>query len=197
MLWGQPLEYWETWGVRLRTVALIVGLLAPIVAFSSSYILSKVAKVAQAPRELDAEQTAAIARAVGKFEGLRVVLGAVPPSTSNTKLTDQILAALASAKVDAFINHAGVTAEVDPSKMRGRLATQGIPIGVTVFYVSGNARAEAFSVALARALNEADLVASPRDNWREEWVVSTMKQYSVDRNDTRFEPVTVVVGDKP
>ena len=58
-------------------------------------------------------------------------------------------------------------------------------------------RGEAFSNALGKALNGAGLVAIPRGNWREEWVVNTMKQFGVDRNDKRFEPVTIVVGDKP
>ena len=70
-------------------------------------------------------------------------------------------------------------------------------MGVTAFYVTGNARAGAFSVALAKALNEAELVAAARGNWREQWVVTTMKQHGLDRDDKQFEPVTIVVGDKP
>ena len=197
MLWGQSLEHWEIWGLRLRNLALVLGMLVPLVAFGSSYILWKVGKLAQAPRELDSEQSEAIAKSVEGFAALRVVLGAVPPSTNNTALADQILTVLLSAHVDAFVNHAGVAAEVDPSQIRGRLATQGIPTGVTIFYVTGNRRGEAFSNALSKALNGAGLVAIPRGNWREEWVVNTMKQSGVDRNDKRFEPVTIVVGDKP
>ena len=72
MLWGQPLEDWETTGVRLMFAGFFLAVIGAVVAFGSSYILWKVGKVAQAPRELSVEQTASIAKAVAGFEGLKL-----------------------------------------------------------------------------------------------------------------------------
>jgi len=153
----------------------------------------------KAPRSLTREQIAEIARRMSPFKGLRAVLGAVPPSGKNTAFLNLILAALKSAEVDAFINLNGVEASVSPTgaSNRGQMLTEGFPNGVSIFFVTGNDRGKVFALALAEALNDADVVATATGDWRESWVVFRMKEDGTNRNSKDFEPVTIVVGDKP
>ena len=69
-------------------------------------------------------------------------------------------------------------------------ATGGFPSGVTMQFVTGNDRGEAFSEALAKALNDesvAALAVGGRDESTMEW---RLKQ-GATRNDKQFEPVVV------
>lgn len=157
---------------------------------------------ADAPRELTQEQQERIAGKMTSFKGLRAVLGAVPPSAKNTDLLNEILCALKAAEVDAFINLAGVEASVSPTGQsnRGTMLTEGFPSGVTMQFVTGNERGEAFAKALAKALNDEHLTASAvggRDESRMEWRLMQGAADGLTRNDKQFEPVVVVVGDKP
>jgi hypothetical protein len=117
---------------------------------------------ADAPRELNPRQQGLISGKMTSFKGLRAVLGAVPPSAKNTDLLNQIFCALKMADVDAFINLAGVEASVSPTGQsnRGTMLTEGFPNGVTMQFVTGNERGEAFAKALAKALNDEHLTAS-------------------------------------
>jgi hypothetical protein len=154
MLWGQTLTLLETLGVSLMFAGALFGAIA-LAPLTSSFVLWTVQ--AAAPRSLSKAEIAAIAQTMSPFAGLRVVLGAVSPSKNNADLTKQILEALTDAKIDAFINHEGLTADVDPAQIRGRLVVRGIPSGVSDFFVTGNERSEAFSVAFAKALNDAGI----------------------------------------
>lgn len=157
---------------------------------------------ADAPRRLTQKQQEHIAHKMSGFEGLRAVLGAVPPSAKNTDLLNEILCALKAAGVDAFINLSGVEASVSPTGQsnRGTMLTEGFPNGVTMQYVTGNDRGEAFAKALARALNDEHMTASAVGDRDEMRMEGRLKQGAADgltRNDKQFEPVLVVVGDKP
>lgn len=77
------------------------------------------------------------------------------------------------------------------------MLTEGFPSGVSIFFVTGNERGEAFAKTLAKALNEEDIAASAIGGRDERTMESRLKQTSGTRNDQQFEPVTVVVGDKP
>jgi hypothetical protein len=157
---------------------------------------------ADAPRRLTPEQQKRIAMTMSPFKGLRAVLGAVPPSAKNTDLLNQILCALKTADVDAFINLTGVEASVSPTGQsnRGTMLTEGFPNGVTMQFVTGNDRGEAFSKALAKALNGEHVTASAvggRDEMTMEWRLKQGGANGLTRNDKQFEVVVVVVGDKP
>jgi uncharacterized membrane protein len=154
------------------------------------------------PRHLASEQQQRIASKMAAFKGLRAVLGAVPPSAKNTNLLDQIFCALKISDVDAFINLSGVEASVSPTGKSniGIMLTKGFPDGVTMHYVTGNERGEAFAKALARALNDENIIAAAvgdRDESRMNWRLSQGAENGLTRNDKQFEPVIVVVGDKP
>jgi hypothetical protein len=60
-------------------------------------------------------------------------------------------------------------------------------------------RADAFSRAFANALNQVQIAAVASGGKREDWVRSllTRQHPEFDRNNENFEPVTVVVDDKP
>jgi len=77
------------------------------------------------------------------------------------------------------------------------MLTEGFPSGVSIFFVTGNDRGEAFSRTLAQSLNDADVAASANGGRHEQTMESRLKQSGKTRNDREFEPVTVVVGDKP
>ena len=153
----------------------------------------------KAPRYLSSEQIARISAKMSPFKVLRAVLGAVPPSEKNTMLLSLIFAALKSVDVDAFINLQGVEASVSPTGAgnRGQLLTHGFPNGVSIFFVTGNEKGERFSRTLTEALNDAGVVTTATGDWRDPWVISQMKGSGKTRNDKDFEPVFVVVGDKP
>lgn len=153
----------------------------------------------KAPRELSDEQQERITAHMSGFDGLRVVIGAVPPTVRNTTLAAQILNALTAAHVDAFINLTGVEAEVSPTgaSHRGQMLTTGVPLGISVFFHTGNERGQAFAGKLAQALNDQGIIATAVGDWREGWVIWQMQQHGIDRNDKTFEPVTIAVGDKP
>jgi hypothetical protein len=151
----------------------------------------------RAPRSITSDQSAEIAHALRAFSGAQVVIGAVPPSAANIALADQISNALVHAKIRAVTNHRGVATEIDPMAPQ-KLATEGLPPGVSVFYMTGNSRAKEVAATLARALNIAGIITSVHQDWLEEWVKYTLSQRSgMTREDKTFEPVTVVVGDKP
>jgi hypothetical protein len=157
---------------------------------------------ADAPRHLTPEQQKRIASKMSAFKGLRAVLGAVPPSAKNTNLLEQILHALKAADVDAFINLNGVEASVSPTGQsnRGTMLTEGFPSGVTMLFVTGNDRGEAFAKTLAKALNDEHVTASAvggRDERTMEWRLKQGGANGLTRNDNQFEVVVVVVGDKP
>src|SRR5271170_7545321 len=96
----------------------------------------------KAPRTLTLEEQHRITPKMMPFKGLRVVLGAVPPSEKNTTFLSQILHILKDAEVDAFINLPGVEASVSPTgaSNRGQMLTEGFPGGVSIFFVTGNER---------------------------------------------------------
>jgi hypothetical protein len=48
MLWGQPIAYWDLWGLRAMFLGAGLGFTALVVSLASSYILYRVADVAQA-----------------------------------------------------------------------------------------------------------------------------------------------------
>ena len=153
-----------------------------------------------APRYLTPEQQARITDNLLMFEGLRAVLGAVPPSKKNTTLLHQISTALLAAKVDAFINLTGVEASISPTGQsnRGVMLTEGFPAGVTAFFVTGNERGEAFARALVKVLNDEHIAASAVGGRDERAMEFRLKQGAAEgltRNDKQFEPVVVVVGD--
>lgn len=158
-----------------------------------------------APRQLTDEQRRLITEKMRSFNGLRAVLGAVPPSERNVEFLNQILLALKEAEVDAFINLQGVEASISPTgaSNRGTMPLHGFPSGITLHYVAGNSRGKGFSETLAQALNEQRLeafaIADGRDN---SWVEHQIKQaaasgVTLTRESREFEPVVVVVGDKP
>lgn len=47
MLWNAPVEFWDAWGLRLMLAGAALGTLALVVSLASSFILYKVAAVAQ------------------------------------------------------------------------------------------------------------------------------------------------------
>jgi hypothetical protein len=155
-----------------------------------------------APRNLTIAQQKRIATKMASFNGLRAVLGAVPPSVTNTDVLEQLLSALRMADVDAFINLNGVEASVSPTgaSNRGTMLTKGFPNGIAMIFTTGNERAEAFSTALANALIDEKLAATVvggRDEERMAWRLREGAAAGLTRNDKQFEPVIVVVGDKP
>lgn len=77
------------------------------------------------------------------------------------------------------------------------MLTAGFPTGVSIFFVTGNERGEAFARTLAQTLNDADVAASANGGRDELTMESPLKQSGKTRNDKEFEPVTVAVGDKP
>jgi hypothetical protein len=152
----------------------------------------------KAPRDLTLAQQKIIAMQIAPFVGLRAVLGAVPASERNVKLLEQILSALKEAGVDAFINPRGVEASVNPGAKSNDKPLPAIPSGVSAYFISGNRRAERFSKALSDALNQEGINATAIGGWREEWAEGIMKTKELPtRDDPDFEPVMVVVGDKP
>jgi hypothetical protein len=153
----------------------------------------------KAPRNLTLEQQQRITSQMVPFKGLRAVLGAVPPSEKNTTFLSQVLHVLKDAEVDAFINLSGVEASVSPTgaSNRGQMLTEGFPSGVSIFFVTGNERGEAFSRTFAQALNDAGVAASANGGRDEPTMESRLNQSGKTRNDREFEPVIVAVGDKP
>ncbi|HLW92606.1 MAG TPA: hypothetical protein VKS78_15080 [Roseiarcus sp.] len=156
----------------------------------------------RSPRLLTTAQQERIASAMSPFKGLRAVLGAVPPSVNNTNLVSQLLLALKAAGVDAFINLTGVEASVSPTgaSNRGQMLSDGFPNGVNMIFVTGNEKGEAFAKTLAGALNDVNITASAVGGRDENRMAGRLKEgteQGLTRNDKQFEPVTVVVGDKP
>jgi hypothetical protein len=158
-----------------------------------------------APRRLTDKQRQLITDKMRLFKGLRAVLGAVPPSERNVEFLNQILRALTDAEVDAFINLVGVEASINPTgaSNRGTMPQHGFPNGVTLHYVAGNSRGKAFCETLARAFNDQRFEASAIPDGRDDaWVENQIKQaaasgVTLTRESREFEPVVVVVGDKP
>jgi hypothetical protein len=151
----------------------------------------------RAPRSITSDQSAEITHALAPFAGAHIVIGAVPPSAANMALADQISNALVRAKIHAVINHRGVGTEIDPLAPE-KLTTEGLPPGVSIFRITGNSRASDVSSALARALNLVGIITSVHRDWLDEWVKYMLSQHTgMTREDTTFEPITLVVGDKP
>lgn len=156
------------------------------------------------PRHLSLVQQDRISEKLRSFWGLRAVLGAVPASAENVSLLEEILAALKAANVDAFINLRGTEASINPGNLsHHRTGLRGFPSGIHVHFVDGNGRGRAFAEALSGALNAEGIAASSfpdnmDDGHIEHWIKNAAQQgASLTRESKEFEPVTVVVGDKP
>jgi hypothetical protein len=217
-----PPDTWRTFGFRLLVGALIAEALVIVIVPSGPlekglsvcctlliaagvWIEEAASHAIAAPRHLSDAERRQLTAKMQPFKGLRAVLGAVPPSANNVDLLNQLLQVLTDAEVDAFINLQGVEASISPtgSSNRGRLLRHGFPSGVTLHYVAGNSRAKTFSETLAQALNDlritADAVPDGRDDeWVERQIATAAASgVTLTRDSREFEPVVVVVGDKP
>jgi len=70
--------------------------------------------------------------------------------------------------------------------------------GVLVRYTTGNDKGQQFAEALVAALNAESVTAFARGGLNEDQIDGRISQgLDPQRNDSRNEPVYVVVGDKP
>jgi hypothetical protein len=83
------------------------------------------------------------------------------------------------------------------------MPTRGFYNGVTLRFVPGNKRGTAFAETLAQALNEQRIAASAIGDAKSDAAVdhriaqAATQDATLTRDSKEFEPVTVVVGDKP
>jgi hypothetical protein len=141
-----------------------------------------------------------IAQQLSPFKGHRVVIGAVPLSTESLDLATKIVETLKlqPAEMNANINQAGIAAEMGVAGRYMKSIPEGIVRGVLVRYTTGNDKGQQFAEALVAALNAESVTAFARGGLNEDQIDGRISQgLDPQRNDSRNEPVYVVVGDKP
>jgi hypothetical protein len=80
---------------------------------------------------------------------------------------------------------------VDPARVTGQLSVRGIPRHVTVFYISGNSRGQAFSEAFAKAFNRVGIYARAVGNLDDQGESKIKASPRLDRQSDGCAVVTV------
>lgn len=177
-------------------VLLAVGCVLALGIAAQYYVTHELA----APRTLSDTQMHWIAQQLSPFKGHRVVIGAVPLSTESLDLATKIVETLKlqPAEMNANINQAGIAAEMGVAGRYMKSIPEGIVRGVLVRYTTGNDKGQQFAEALVAALNAESVTAFARGGLNEDQIDGRISQgLDPQRNDSRKEPVYVVVGDKP